>query len=131
MAIGCSRYIVSYFYWNSNVSYCYKHYFLLQVRLSLIQENGAVETKRLSKHQGRVHSLAIEPGSPYVFYSCGEDGFVQHVGFLSAAIHTKFPLNSLRPTPYFFCSTIYEVALLQSFSIPLHLQKTVGPPVLG
>jgi WD repeat-containing protein 42A len=23
--------------------------------------------------------LAVEPGSPYIFYSCGEDGLVQHV----------------------------------------------------
>lgn len=61
--------------------------------LGQVLENGSVETKRLSKHQGRVHSLAVEPGSPYVFYSCGEDGFVQHVGFLSSDIHNKFPLN--------------------------------------
>lgn len=105
---------------------------LVQVRLSLLLENGSVETKRLSKHQGRVHSLAVEPGSPYVFYSCGEDGYVQHVGFLSADIHSKFSLNpSLRRTPYFFCSMIYEVALLPSFSIALHSQKTVDLQVLG
>jgi hypothetical protein len=23
--------------------------------------------------------LAVEPSSPYIFYSCGEDGLVQHV----------------------------------------------------
>ena len=42
-------------------------------------ENDKVKTKKLGEHQGRVHSLAVEPGSSYVFYSCGEDGFVQHV----------------------------------------------------
>lgn len=52
----------------------------LQVRLGQILENGRVDTKSLAKHQGRVHKLAIEPGSPHIFYSCGEDGVVQHVG---------------------------------------------------
>ncbi|XP_057781722.1 uncharacterized protein LOC131000013 [Salvia miltiorrhiza] len=68
-----------------------------QVRLGLIQENGSVETKKLSKHQGRVHSLAIEPGSPYVFYSCGEDGFVQH-----------YDLRSCSATKLFYCSSFAE-----------------------
>ncbi|KAK9002568.1 hypothetical protein V6N11_025239 [Hibiscus sabdariffa] len=49
-----------------------------QVRLGEISENGQVRTRRLGKHQGRVHSLAVEPGSPHVFFSCGEDGLVQH-----------------------------------------------------
>lgn len=49
-----------------------------QVRHAQILENGQVETKRLAKHRGRTHKLAIEPGSPHVFYSCGEDGIVQH-----------------------------------------------------
>ena len=33
----------------------------------------------LGRHQGRAHKLAIEPGSPHIFYTCGEDGLVQHV----------------------------------------------------
>ncbi|KAL4385710.1 hypothetical protein GQ457_15G028500 [Hibiscus cannabinus] len=49
-----------------------------QVRLGEISENGQVRTRRLGQHQGRVHSLAVEPGSPHVFFSCGEDGLVQH-----------------------------------------------------
>lgn len=52
----------------------------LQVRFGQILENGQVDTKSLVKHQGRVHKLAIEPGNPHIFYSCGEDGVVQHVG---------------------------------------------------
>ncbi|KAK4440786.1 DDB1- and CUL4-associated factor 8 [Sesamum alatum] len=68
-----------------------------QVRLSQVLENGSVETKRLSKHQGRVHRLAVEPGSPYVFYSCGEDGFVQH-----------YDLRSNSATKLFYCSSIGE-----------------------
>ncbi|PIN01405.1 WD40 repeat protein [Handroanthus impetiginosus] len=68
-----------------------------QVRLSQVLENGRVETKKLSKHQGRVHRLAVEPGSPYVFYSCGEDGFVQH-----------YDLRSNSATKLFSCSPIIE-----------------------
>ncbi|CAI9105177.1 OLC1v1004040C2 [Oldenlandia corymbosa var. corymbosa] len=68
-----------------------------KVRLGEILENGRVETKRLGKHQGRVHKLAVEPGSPYIFYSCGEDGLVQH-----------FDLRSNSATKLFYCSTFAE-----------------------
>ncbi|XP_050214470.1 protein ALTERED SEED GERMINATION 2 [Mercurialis annua] len=49
-----------------------------QVRVGQVLEDGRVDTKKLGKHQGRVYKLAVEPGSPHIFYSCGEDGFVQH-----------------------------------------------------
>ncbi|CAM6084053.1 unnamed protein product [Calypogeia fissa] len=49
-----------------------------QVRHSQILENGRVETKKLAKHRGRAHKLAIEPGSSYTFFSCAEDGVVRH-----------------------------------------------------
>ena len=49
------------------------------MRRAQILECGRVETTWLAKHQGRAHKLAIEPGSPYIFYTCGEDGLVQHV----------------------------------------------------
>lgn len=68
-----------------------------QVRLGQVKENGEVETKRLGKHQGRVHNLAVEPGSPYIFYSCGEDGFVQH-----------FDLRSNSARKLFCCSSFSE-----------------------
>jgi WD repeat-containing protein 42A len=51
------------------------------VRLAQIPERGAVESNVLGKHQGRAHKLAIEPGSPHIFYTCGEDGLVQHVSY--------------------------------------------------
>lgn len=41
-----------------------------------------METALLAKHQGRAHKLAIEPGSPHIFYTCGEDGLVQHVSYV-------------------------------------------------
>ncbi|CAL9228675.1 unnamed protein product [Arabidopsis halleri] len=49
-----------------------------QVRYSKILESGQVETCLLGKHQGPVHKLAVEPGSPFSFYTCGEDGAVKH-----------------------------------------------------
>lgn len=49
------------------------------MRQARILERGQVETSLLTKHHGRAHKLAIEPGSPYIFYTCGEDGLVQHV----------------------------------------------------
>eukprot|EP00245_Coleochaete_scutata_P006095 TRINITY_DN20231_c0_g1_i1.p1 TRINITY_DN20231_c0_g1~~TRINITY_DN20231_c0_g1_i1.p1 ORF type:complete len:558 (+),score=89.12 TRINITY_DN20231_c0_g1_i1:65-1675(+) len=48
-----------------------------QVRVGLVREDGAVETKRLAKHKGRAHKIAIEPGSGRTFYSCGEDAVVR------------------------------------------------------
>ncbi|XP_031268614.1 DDB1- and CUL4-associated factor 8 isoform X2 [Pistacia vera] len=50
-----------------------------QIRLAQILEGGGVETTLLAKHQRRAHKLAIEPGSPHVLYTCGEDGLVQHI----------------------------------------------------
>lgn len=69
------------------ITYVYQTCFLMnfnafysfQVRLGKVTENGRVVTKRLGEHDGRVHKLAVEPGSPHIFYSCGEDGLVQHV----------------------------------------------------
>ncbi|XP_072962966.1 uncharacterized protein [Typha angustifolia] len=49
-----------------------------EVRHANLLEGGGVETKLLGQHDGRAHKLAIEPGSPHIFYSCGEDGLVQH-----------------------------------------------------
>lgn len=66
-----------------------------QVRLGEVLENGKVNTKNLGQHEGGVHSLAVEPGSPHVFYSCGEDAFVQH-----------FDLRSHSPTKLFWCSRL-------------------------
>ncbi|XP_058753569.1 uncharacterized protein LOC131626751 [Vicia villosa] len=65
-----------------------------QVRLGLLQEDGRVITTMLGKHDGSVYKLAVEPGSPHIFYSCGEDGFIQH-----------FDLRSSSATKLFCCSS--------------------------
>lgn len=68
-----------------------------QVRLGQVWEDGRVDTKRLGRHRGAVHKLAVEPGSPHILYSCGEDGFVQH-----------FDLRSSSATKIFCCSSLKE-----------------------
>ncbi|KAG5566813.1 hypothetical protein RHGRI_002375 [Rhododendron griersonianum] len=65
-----------------------------QVRLGQVKENGEAETKRLGKHQGRIHNLAVEPGSPYILYSCGEDGLVQHFDLRSNSARKLFSCSS-------------------------------------
>ena len=64
------------------------------MRLGQVADNAPVNTKRLGTHLGRVHKLAIEPGSPHIFYSCGEDGVVQHVGYKATYAHKSklFPV---------------------------------------
>ncbi|XVE93914.1 hypothetical protein REPUB_Repub01dG0235300 [Reevesia pubescens] len=65
-----------------------------QVRHAQILERG-VETRLLAKHQGRAHKLAIEPGSPHIFYTCGEDGLVQHIDLRTAAAAELFTCQSI------------------------------------
>ncbi|WOH04329.1 hypothetical protein DCAR_0623738 [Daucus carota subsp. sativus] len=65
-----------------------------QVRSAKILERGHVETKLLSRHRGRAHKLAIEPGSPHIFYTCGEDGLVQHFDLRTGAATELFTCQS-------------------------------------
>ncbi|KAF5206954.1 Ddb1- and cul4-associated factor [Thalictrum thalictroides] len=66
-----------------------------QVRLGEVLESGMVNTKKLGQHHGGVHNLAVEPGSPHIFFSCGEDAFVQH-----------FDLRSHSSAKLFWCSRL-------------------------
>jgi len=63
-----------------------------QVRYGQVLEGGQVETKKLAKHRGRAHKLAVEPGSSRIFYSCGEDGVVR-----------QFDLRTEKTTNMFVC----------------------------
>lgn len=49
------------------------------MRYAQILEGGQVATTLLGQHDGRAHKIAVEPGSPHIFYSCGEDGLLQRV----------------------------------------------------
>ncbi|PPD84754.1 hypothetical protein GOBAR_DD18291 [Gossypium barbadense] len=72
-------------YWVNIPFHCTGFLFgRFEVRHAQILERG-VETKLLAKHQGRAHKVVIEPGSPYIFYTCGEDGLVQHIDLRTAA----------------------------------------------
>ncbi|KAM0058927.1 putative transcription factor WD40-like family [Helianthus debilis subsp. tardiflorus] len=66
-----------------------------EVRHATILDCGKVETKLLGRHQGRAHKLANEPASPHVFYTCGEDGLVQH-----------FDLRTGEATELFTCQPV-------------------------
>ncbi|KAL3621410.1 hypothetical protein CASFOL_036322 [Castilleja foliolosa] len=84
-----------------------------QVRHAQILERGGVETKLLAKHQGRAHKLAVEPGSPHIFYTCGEDGLVQHID-----------LRTGTATGLFTCKSVPG----QNFSPTIHLNTiTIDP----
>ncbi|XP_021655677.2 uncharacterized protein LOC110646521 [Hevea brasiliensis] len=80
-----------------------------QVRLVQVLDNGQVDTARLGKHQGPVHSLAVDPGSPHIIYSCGDDGFVQH-----------FDVRSWSATKLFCCSSLTENSKRPPNSIKLN-----------
>ncbi|KAK8699966.1 hypothetical protein V6N13_018373 [Hibiscus sabdariffa] len=69
-----------------------------EVRHAQILERS-VETRLLTKHQGWAHKLAIEPGSPHILYTCGEDGLVQHIDLRTAAateLFTCYPIDDSR-----------------------------------
>ncbi|KAF7841339.1 DDB1- and CUL4-associated factor 8 isoform X3 [Senna tora] len=72
-----------------------------QVRHAQISEQGEVETKLLTKHQGRAHRLAIEPGSPYTFYTCGEDGIVQHFDLRTETATELFTCQPTKDRRYY------------------------------
>lgn len=71
-----------------------------QVRLAQILESGKVETKLLAKHHERAHKLTIEPGSSHVFYTCGEDGLVQHIDLRSGAATSLFTCKPVQKHGY-------------------------------
>ncbi|KAK8522243.1 hypothetical protein V6N12_055961 [Hibiscus sabdariffa] len=65
-----------------------------QVRHAQLLERG-VETRLLAKHEGQAHKFAIVPGSPHIFYTCGEDGLVQHVDLRTAAATKLFTCHPI------------------------------------
>jgi hypothetical protein len=58
-----------------------------QVRHLQMREGGPVVVDRFVELEYPVHRLAVEPGSPHTFYSCGGDGSVWHV---SSHLPTRF-----------------------------------------
>ncbi|XP_074312885.1 uncharacterized protein LOC141648254 isoform X2 [Silene latifolia] len=70
-----------------------------QVRHAQILDGGRTKTSLLGRHQGRAHKLAIEPGSPHIFYSCGEDGSVQHFDLRTKTCTELFTCHSTQRYP--------------------------------
>ncbi|WOK92865.1 DDB1- and CUL4-associated factor 8 [Canna indica] len=70
-----------------------------EVRVAKILEGGKVTVELLAEHKGAVHKVAIEPGSPHVFYSCGEDGVVQHFDLRSKSSTKLFICRSFKRRP--------------------------------
>lgn len=66
-----------------------------QVRAGQLMEGGGVTNKLLAEHDAPAHKMAIEPGSPYIFYSCGEDGLVHHFDLRSDSATKLFTCYSL------------------------------------
>ncbi|XP_057961320.1 uncharacterized protein LOC131153193 isoform X1 [Malania oleifera] len=66
-----------------------------QVRHAQISDCGRLDSSLLAKHRGRAHKLAIEPGSPHVFYTCGEDGLVQHFDLRTSAVTELFTCHAI------------------------------------
>ncbi|PKU69206.1 hypothetical protein MA16_Dca002476 [Dendrobium catenatum] len=82
----------------SSAPYCHPTSFTSQeVRFGQVMEDGQVSTRQLGIHRGRVHQLAVEPGSPHIFYSCGEDGLIQ-----------QFDLRNETPIKLLTCSSFSE-----------------------
>ncbi|KAK9000260.1 hypothetical protein V6N11_080763 [Hibiscus sabdariffa] len=86
-----------------------------QVRHAQLLERG-VETRQLAKHERRAHKLAIEPGSPHIFYTCGEDGLVQHID-----------LRTATATELFTCLPIDDSKAYMPIWTPNAIDKSVLP----
>lgn len=107
---------------------------ILQVRYGQVLEGGQVETKKLAKHRGRAHKLAVEPGSSRIFYSCGEDGVVRQVRVLLAVYisNGKFfflPFFIVFVLLFFLSSFLFSFSLcllLFLFQFDLRTEKTTN-----
>ncbi len=98
---------------------------VLQVRYGQVLEGGQVETKKLAKHRGRAHKLAVEPGSSRIFYSCGEDGVVRQVRVL-LAVYISNGKFFFPPFLHHFCTFVLSLLIFVLF---LSLSFVVFVPV--
>ncbi|KAE8724927.1 hippocampus abundant transcript 1 protein-like isoform X1 [Hibiscus syriacus] len=77
-----------------------------QVRYAQLLERG-VETSLLARHEGQAHKLAIEPGSPHIFYTCGQDGLVQRLTYRALLYFAvQIDLRTSAATKLFTCHPI-------------------------
>ena len=76
-----------------------------------------METKRLAKHTGRAHKLALEPDQPNCFLSSGEDGAV-----------ISFDMRSKKSVKLLVCKTTGRSGSPQvsSFILPSTDKNTIS-----
>ncbi|KAG0457227.1 hypothetical protein HPP92_022053 [Vanilla planifolia] len=67
-----------------------------EVRLAQLLDDGHVARRTLAKHDKRVHKFAIEPGSPNLLYSCGEDGLVQQIDLRTQTATKLFKCKAIK-----------------------------------
>ncbi|WCJ41117.1 DDB1- and CUL4-associated factor 8 [Euphorbia peplus] len=82
---------------------------VFQARLVPLSDHRKIVTSAADGQVRLGQKLALEPGSPHSFYSCGEDGFVQH-----------FDLRGWSPRKLFCCSSVRENTRGTSNSIRLN-----------
>lgn len=82
-----------------------------QVRHAIIPERGQVVPKLLGKHDRRAHKLAIEPGSPHIFYTCGEDGLVQHFDLRTGVATKLFTCQPVRARSFERFVNLHSIAM--------------------
>ncbi|ONK55925.1 uncharacterized protein A4U43_C10F2360 [Asparagus officinalis] len=83
-----------------------------EVRHAQVLEGGQVNTQVLSQHEGRAHKIAVEPGSPHTFYTCGEDGLLQHFDLRTKSAAKLFICNSFRDrSDYMPVISLYTIAI--------------------
>jgi len=81
-----------------------------QIRVAFLSlANQVQQTKRIAQHRGSAHKLSIEPGSPHIFLTCGEDAVVYSIDLREAKPqklfclhnekHRKVPLYSIFMNP--------------------------------
>ncbi|KAB2043019.1 hypothetical protein ES319_D02G259900v1 [Gossypium barbadense] len=58
--------------------------------LVICAADGEVRHAQILERTRQAYKLAIEPGSPHIFYTCGEDGLVQHIDLRTATATKLF-----------------------------------------
>ncbi|KAK8311659.1 hypothetical protein V6Z12_D02G266300 [Gossypium hirsutum] len=58
--------------------------------LVICAADGELRHAQILERTRQAYKLAIEPGSPHIFYTCGEDGLVQHIDLRTATATKLF-----------------------------------------
>lgn len=81
-----------------------------QVRHSQIQEGGCVLTHKFAEMDYAVHRLAVQPGNPHTFFSCGQDGAVWSFDVREKEATELFKCGAIHDSP-FYAIDLYSIAV--------------------